>query len=36
VLCEKRVRNHMSNSMSNLQVADLSQTILRVRAAGLG
>jgi DNA-binding NarL/FixJ family response regulator len=36
VLSEKTVRNHVSNILSKLQVADRTQAIIRARAAGLG
>jgi DNA-binding NarL/FixJ family response regulator len=36
VLSEKTVRNHVSNILSKLQVADRTEAILRARAAGMG
>ncbi len=36
VLSEKTVRNHVSNILSKLQVADRTEAILRARQAGLG
>lgn len=36
VLSEKTVRNHVSNILSKLHVADRTQAILRAREAGLG
>lgn len=36
VLSEKTVRNHVSNILSKLQVADRAQAIIRAREAGLG
>jgi DNA-binding NarL/FixJ family response regulator len=33
VLCEKMVRNYMSNIMSKSQVTDRGQTVLRAREA---
>ena len=36
VLSEKTVRNHVSNILSKLQVADRAQAMLRARDAGLG
>ncbi|MEW5988641.1 MAG: response regulator transcription factor [Chloroflexota bacterium] len=36
VLSPKTVRNHVSNILSKLQVADRSQAIIRARDAGLG
>lgn len=36
VLSEKTVRNHVSNLLSKLHVADRTQAILRAREAGLG
>jgi DNA-binding NarL/FixJ family response regulator len=35
VLSEKTVRNHVSNILSKLQVADRAQAIARAREAGL-
>ncbi len=35
VLSEKTVRNHVSNILSKLQVADRAQAIVRAREAGL-
>jgi DNA-binding NarL/FixJ family response regulator len=35
VLSEKTVRNHVSNILSKLQVADRAQAIIRAREAGL-
>jgi DNA-binding NarL/FixJ family response regulator len=35
-LSEKTVRNHVSNILTKLQVADRVQAILRAREAGLG
>lgn len=36
VLSPKTVRNHISNILSKLQVADRAQAIIRAREAGLG
>jgi DNA-binding NarL/FixJ family response regulator len=36
VLSHKTVRNHVSNILSKLQVADRAEAILTARAAGLG
>jgi len=36
VLSPKTVRNHVSNILSKLQVADRAQAILKAREAGLG
>ncbi|MGA7730376.1 MAG: LuxR C-terminal-related transcriptional regulator [Chloroflexia bacterium] len=36
VLCEKTVRNHVSNIVSKLQVTDRSQALSRAREAWLG
>jgi DNA-binding NarL/FixJ family response regulator len=36
ILSEKTVRNHVSNILSKLQVADRTQAIIRAREAGLG
>ncbi len=36
VLSPKTVRNHVSNSLSQLQVADRTQAIIRAKDAGLG
>src|SRR5438876_1032477 len=36
VLTPKTVRNHVSNILSKLQVADRAQAIIRAREAGLG
>ena len=36
VLSEKTVRNHVSNILSKLQVADRTQAVIRAREAGLG
>jgi DNA-binding NarL/FixJ family response regulator len=36
VLSPKTVRNHVSNILSKLQVADRAEAILRARAAGRG
>jgi DNA-binding NarL/FixJ family response regulator len=36
VLSPKTVRNHLSNILTKLQVADRGQAILRAREAGLG
>ncbi len=36
VLSPKTVRNHVSNILSKLQVADRAEAILKARAAGLG
>ncbi len=35
-LSPKTVRNHVSNILTKLQVADRAQTIVRAREAGLG
>ena len=35
-LSSKTVRNHVSNILSKLQVADRTQAIIRAREAGLG
>jgi DNA-binding NarL/FixJ family response regulator len=36
VVSPKTVRNHVSNILTKLQVADRSQAIVRAREAGLG
>ena len=36
VLSPKTVRNHVTNILSKLQVADRSEAIIRAREAGLG
>ena len=36
VLSPKTVRNHITNILSKLQVADRSEAIVRAREAGLG
>jgi len=36
VLSPKTVRNHVSNILGKLQVADRAEAILKARAAGLG
>ncbi len=36
VLSPKTIRNHVSNILSKLQVADRAQAIMRAREAGLG
>lgn len=36
VVSEKTVRNHVSNILSKLQVADRAQAIIRAKEAGLG
>ena len=36
VLSAKTVRNHVSNILTKLQVADRAQAIIRAREAGLG
>jgi DNA-binding NarL/FixJ family response regulator len=36
VVSEKTVRNHVSNILSKLQVADRAQAIIRAKVAGLG
>jgi len=36
VLSPKTVRNHVTNILSKLQVADRAQAIIRAREAGLG
>ena len=36
VLSDKTVRNHVSNILSKLQVADRAQAIILAREAGLG
>jgi DNA-binding NarL/FixJ family response regulator len=35
-LSQKTVRNHVSNILSKLEVADRAQAIVRAREAGLG
>jgi DNA-binding NarL/FixJ family response regulator len=35
-LSQKTVRNHVSNILTKLQVADRAQAIVRARDAGLG
>jgi len=36
VLSQKTVRNHVSNILDKLQMADRAEAILAARAAGLG
>ena len=36
VLSDKTVRNHVSNVLAKLEVADRAEAVLRARNAGLG
>lgn len=36
IISRKTVRNHVSNILNKLQVADRSQAIVRARQAGMG